>query len=315
MFNIYQRILSAWYQKPWLFFWLLPFSLIYQFIIFIRRFLYQHHFLKKYRAPCPVIVVGNFVVGGTGKTPMVIALAQLLMAKGYKPGIVTRGYGGSHIAENIRVNPNSDPKIVGDEPVLMAAETNCPIVKNKNRALAAKLLADECDIIISDDGLQHYALISDIKIAMQPNAQYLKNAFLLPAGPWREPKNALKNVDFVQTSTIAIDYIYALNNKDQRFTGKHAHALCAIAAPWRFFTLLNDFGIETINHAYPDHFQFSSQHLKFADDLPILITEKDAVKCKDFNIQNVWVVKIKTHLDPEFTKSLFNKINTLKVKS
>ncbi len=315
MLKLYNYFISAWYRYPGLFILLWPFSLVYRFIIFIRLLCYQANIFKKYRAPIPVIVVGNFVVGGTGKTPMVIALAKLLVEQGYKPGIITRGYGSDTSTQNLWVTKDTDPKLAGDEPVLMAIQTGCPVVKNKNRVEAAKQLTEQCDIIISDDGLQHYALISDIKIAMQPGKNDLNNSFLLPAGPWRESKQLLTTVDFIRTSLVAIDSIYALNNPAQSFTGQTAHAVCAIAAPWRFFKLLNAFGIKTINHAYPDHYLLTENNLKFTDDLPILITEKDAVKCQHLDLPNVWVVKIKTSLDDAFTTTLLDKVKSLRIQS
>ncbi|MFA6038277.1 MAG: tetraacyldisaccharide 4'-kinase [Legionellales bacterium] len=315
MFKIYHYFLYAWYQYPWAFILLLPASIVYQIIISIRRFLYQKNYFKKYRASVPVIVVGNFVVGGTGKTPMVIAIAKLLLQAGFKPGIITRGYRSDNAAQNLLIDKNSDPTLAGDEPVLIATQTGCPVVKNKNRAAGAAILAKQCDIIISDDGLQHYGLIADIKIAMQPDKIWLKNNFLLPAGPWRESKNLLKTVDFTVESQVEIEDIYPLNAENKARHDGPVHAVCAIAAPWRFFKLLNDFGIKTINHAYPDHYLLTENNLKFEDALPIFITEKDAVKCKNFNLANVWVVRIKTKLDPVFTTSLLNKISSLRISS
>lgn len=315
MFKVYNYFLYAWYQYPWAFILFLPVSFIYQIIILIRRFLYQKNYFKKYRAPVPVIVVGNFVVGGTGKTPMVIALAKLLQQAGYKPGIMTRGYGSDKTAQNLLITKDTDLSLAGDEPVLIAVQTSCPVIKNKNRAAAAALLAKQCDVIISDDGLQHYGLISDIKIAMQPDETMLKNNFLLPAGPWRESKALLKTVDFTVKSHIEIESIYSLNDPQAQFTEKTAHAVCAIAAPWRFFKTLNDFGIKTINHAYPDHYLLAENNLKFDDKLAVLMTEKDAVKCKNFNLPNAWVVKIKTTLDKQFSTELLNKLSRLRIPS
>jgi tetraacyldisaccharide 4'-kinase len=304
MLKIYNYFLYAWYRYPGLFIVLWPFSLIYRFIIFIRRLCYQFNLFKKYRAPVPVIVVGNFVVGGTGKTPMVIALAQLLKQSGYKPGIITRGYGSDETVQNVFITKETDPKIAGDEPVLMAMKTDSPIIKNKNRAQAAQQLSTLCDIIISDDGLQHYRLNADIKIAMQANKKWLRNHFCLPAGPWREPLSRLSSVDFTIEPQVEIETdLSSLKNKT-------VHAVCAIASPWRFFKMLNDFGIQTINHAYPDHYLLSEENLTFSDNIPVLITEKDAVKCKNFNLSNVLIVKIKTQLDKTFTDALLNKIQS-----
>jgi tetraacyldisaccharide 4'-kinase len=316
MLKIYNAFLYAWYQYPWVFLICLPFSIVYQFIMSIRRFCYQKNWFKKYRAPVPVIVVGNFVVGGTGKTPMVIALAKLLIQSGYHPGIITRGYGSKKSAQNLFISKDTDPSLAGDEPVLIATQTGCPVIKNKNRASAAKLLAQQCDIIISDDGLQHYGLIADIKIAMQPDRTWLRNNFLIPAGPWRESQYSLKTVDFVMESQVEIESISPLSIAASKVLGDEpVHAVCAIAAPWRFFKLLNDFGLKTINHAYPDHYLLTENNLKFDDNLPVLITEKDAVKCKNFNLSNVWVVKIKTKLDPQFTTALLNKLSSVRIAS
>lgn len=314
---LYNHFLYAWYRYPLLFIFLLPFSYLYRVVIYIRRLCYQKGLFNTYRAPIPVIVVGNFVVGGTGKTPMVIAIAQLLKKAGFQPGIITRGYGSQTSKQSFLITKDTDPKIGGDEAVLIAEQTHCPVIKNKNRAEAAKLLVNQADIIISDDGLQHYSLISDIKIAMLADTKWLRNHFCLPAGPWREPKKNLATIDLQLEAKTAIDVIYPLhpNQKERTFKNQTVHAVCAIAAPWRFFSMLNDFGIKTINHAFPDHYLLTEKNLTFPDQLPILITEKDAVKCQQFNLTNVWVVKIKIELTDTLATTLLERINTIKGQS
>jgi tetraacyldisaccharide 4'-kinase len=296
---VYAKFLYAWYHYPWVFILLLPFAAIYRIIIALRHLCYKKNWLKSYRAPVKVIVVGNLVVGGTGKTPMVIWLAQMLKASGFNPGIITRGYGGQ--ANNIMVTAQTDVQIAGDEPLLIAQKTHCLVMKNKNRSLAAQDLSTQCDVIISDDGLQHYALDRDIEIVMMPDEKFLKNPFSLPAGPWREPKNRLKNANFIVTADqmqIKIKNLAELN----AFMGRTVHAVCAIAMPWRFFSLLNEVGIKTINHVYPDHAVLSANDLTFDDDLPILITEKDAVKLKNVQQNNIFIVTIEADF-PEKLKS------------
>lgn len=322
MINIYNYFLYAWYRYPALFVLFIPFSLVYGFIIFVRRLCYRYHILKQYRAAFPVIVVGNFVVGGTGKTPMVIALAQFLKQSGFNPGIVTRGYAGDLAKQNILITSESDPKIAGDEAILIAKQSLCPVLKNKNRSIGAQALAEQCDVIISDDGLQHYGLYSDIRIAMMPDKKWMRNPFLLPAGPWRETKKHLSDVDFVLDAKPVIEYIYPLHVDMQKialdvesFKNKTVHAVCAIAAPWRFFSMLNDLGIKTINHALPDHYLLTQKDLIFSDAMPILITEKDAVKCADIDSSNIWVVKIKTELDSTFKNALLEKLTPLRKHS
>ena len=319
MRKIYNKFLYAWYAYPSLFILLLPVTLIYRVIIFIRRLCYERGLCKVYRAPCPVIIVGNFIVGGTGKSPTVIALAQLLKDKGFKPGIITRGYGSNDALQNILVTPQSDPARVGDESVMIAQKTGVPVVKNKQRAKAAQALIDQCDVIVSDDGLQHYALAADIKIALLPDPNGLRNFFCLPAGPWREPKARLSSVDFAIQTQTKIEAIVPLARALKPleladFRGKKVHAVCGIAAPWRFFSMLNSLGINTINHAYPDHYAIKLHELTFPPDDIVLITEKDAVKCQDFYLSNVWVVKIKAQLESQFIDRFMEKLTT-KVQS
>jgi len=320
MRKIYNKFLYAWYAYPYLFILLLPFTFIYRCIIFIRRKLYALGLFKTYRAPCPVIVVGNFMVGGTGKTPFVIALVQTLKNKGFKPGVLTRGYGSVKSTQNIFVTPLSAPRLVGDESVLIAQKTHVPIVKNKNRAKGAELLKEHCDVIISDDGLQHYALQADIKIALKSKAQGLRNFFCLPAGPWREPEKRISSVDFYIQPKTVIDEIVPLDKNCVRNTldlshlrDITVHAVCGIAAPWRFFAMLNALGVNTVNHAYPDHYALNQNDLTFPKNEIVLITEKDAVKCQDYNLPNVWVVKISIKLDDAFCLQLLNKLARLKV--
>lgn len=311
---IYQTFLYAWYHYPIIFIVLWPFSLVYRFIIAVRYYLYRKQKLKSHHVFSKVIVVGNLVVGGTGKTPMVISLAEFLKSCGFKPGIITRGYHSKNTADNIFVTATSDPTLVGDEAVLIAQKTNCPVVKNKNRAAAAELLSHTCDIIISDDGLQHYRMARDIEIAMMPDKHYLKNNFCLPAGPWREAQSRLKRVDFMISLADQhprIQSIKTLQDKKEIdlavFQGKKVHAVCAIAMPWRFFALLAQNGIEVIPHAYPDHAVLSAASVTFSDNIPVLITEKDAVKCAHLT-SDIHVVEIAISLNDDFKQQLLTQL-------
>lgn len=192
-------LLRKWYSSRPLFFWLIPFATVYRCIIFLRRWLYRHHWFKSTKFSVPVIVVGNITVGGTGKTPCVIALTKLLREAGFRPGIISRGYGGHALHYPQWVNPISDPALVGDEAVLLARATQCPVVVAPKRVLAAKelLTNTDCNVLLSDDGLQHYALARTLEIAVIDGQRRLGNGFCLPAGPLREPEKRLNEVDFI----------------------------------------------------------------------------------------------------------------------
>lgn len=324
--DIESWVTRHWYakNKTWLAYALLPFSYLYRAIIFLRRFAYQKKWIKSYRALCPVIIVGNITVGGVGKTPLVIALYFLLKEQGWIPGIVTRGYKGNFSGVAL-VNDHSDPREVGDEAVLLATRTGAPVMVGRDRVCAVKKLLQEtaCNIILSDDGLQHYALERDIEIAVQDAARQLGNRLCLPAGPLREPVSRLKSVDIVvknggeasecSFSFINTDLINLLDSSKieniQYLRDKKIHAFAGIGSPERFFNDLRKLGAKVIAHAYPDHYLFGvNDFQKFTPDDLLIMTEKDAVKCRAFAKQNFWFLRVETALNAVFIEDFYKNL-------
>lgn len=293
-----QLLTKLWYKKSILSYCLLPFSYLYQVIITLRRLAYKKNIFKVTKFSVPVIVVGNITVGGTGKTPLVIYLADWLKQQGFKPGIVSRGYGGKAEHYPVKVSAQSDPVIVGDEPIIIAKHTACPVYVAPDRVAAVKQLLQEnnCNIIISDDGLQHYALARDIEIVVIDGERRFGNEFCLPAGPLREPIKRLKKVDFIVCNTgyspQPDEYPMLLAGMDNSFTqvinpeitksieyfkDKKIHAIAGIGNPVRFFNELNRMNLIITTHIFPDHYIFKAKDLNFGDDSIIIMTEKDAV--------------------------------------
>lgn len=311
-----------WYQELYLSSWLMPISMLYVDIMRLRRFLYRIGILKSSRLPVPVIIVGNITVGGTGKTPLVIYLVQLLREQGFNPGVISRGYNGEQKQPPQIVTIDSDPLQVGDEPLLVVRRSNCPVVVCADRAAAGRhLLANfPCDVLIADDGLQHYALKRDIEIAVVDGARRFGNGYCLPVGPLREPPARIQEVDLVvvngghnlEPGEFAMDLrgsdCINLVSGEQRpladFRQTELHAVAAIGNPGRFFKQLQQAGLQTLNHAFPDHYAFQAADLSFNDSKPVLMTEKDAVKCQAFAQPQHWYVPVTAYLDPRFTHNL-----------
>jgi tetraacyldisaccharide 4'-kinase len=283
---------DIWYKDAFLGILLLPFASIFSDIVRVRRFLYRKGVLKSHTLPVPVIVIGNITVGGTGKTPLIIWLAQLLAKSGYKPGIISRGYGGKAEIWPQAVNENSNVTSVGDEALLIAKQTRLPLVVGPSRVESAKKLLAEfnCNVVLSDDGLQHYG-----------------NGYCLPAGPLREPIERLSSVDFVVVNgekyadhefSMQLVGDTAVNMKTgqqkplQAFQGVDCHALAGIGNPERFFKLLELNGLTCLTHSFPDHYSFKYNDIEFGDDKPVLMTEKDAVKCTQFAGQHHWYLPV-----------------------
>jgi tetraacyldisaccharide 4'-kinase len=319
-----------WYRTSftWLTLLLLPFSVLFWFAVNFRRLAYWLGIKKKYHFEIPVIVVGNITVGGTGKTPFVIWLAKLLQEQGFRPGIVSRGYGGKEFLIAERVDACADPRRVGDEAVLLARRANCPVMVSTNRVAAVQALLAEtdCNVVISDDGLQHYRMSRQLEIIVVDGERRFGNQYFLPAGPLRESLSRLKKVDFVisqQGDTgynmeLCGEYFIALDNSgikksSHEFANSPVHAVAAIGNPQRFFSSLRKRGLNIIEHSFPDHYQYKNSDLDFGDDLPILITEKDAVKCQDFADKKIWYLPVEAKLDDSFTTALLNKINAIKI--
>lgn len=305
-------------------------SRVYEFVSQSRRRHFRTHQQSVFKSPVPLIVVGNITAGGTGKTPLVIALAEFLQQQGFIPGIISRGYGGKGATHPQSVTVQSNPQIVGDEPVLIANRTSLPVVVDPKRKRGIEFLLEEnpaINVIISDDGLQHYAMGRDIEIAVIDGDRRFGNEMLLPAGPLREKISRLAEVDFCITNGSAQnsgEFAMALQLHNARslvtgevvslqvFNSSKVHAVAGIGNPQRFFNALQQQGIALIPHAYPDHYQFQKNDLCFTDNLPVLITEKDAVKCTHFKLNNVWVVPVTTVLPESFFKQLLEKLRNIK---
>lgn len=312
------RIQSKWLQQAynqhwtWPTYLLWPFSKIFELIVAVRYFFYRHHLLKSYRFAIPIIVVGNITVGGTGKTPFVIWLAAFLKEKGYRPGIVSRGTGvKKHKEQPHQVTQEDVASEVGDESVLLFQHTDCPIVIHRNRVKAIKhlLKLNNCNIIICDDGLQHYRLQRDFEIVLIDGTRRLGNNQLLPAGPLRESIQRLNRVDAIIVNesqekdeyTMNLVPIELISCKNQHIKKKIAdfkhqkiHAVAGIGNPNRFFDSLINSGLAIIPHVFPDHYHYESQDIYFEDELPVVMTQKDAVKCDQFVDERHWWLRITT---------------------
>lgn len=324
-------ITRIWYNKKIKIFYyiiLSPFEFIFKIIVLIRKNLYKYNILKSHKFNIPVIVVGNITVGGTGKTPLVIYIANYLKNLGYNPGIISRGYKSLVNGVNL-VTKDLNPIIFGDEPVLLANATNCSVVIGKDRVATIKYLLknfNNINIIISDDGLQHYKLKRDLEIAVIDGYRQFGNEHLLPLGPLREPISRLETVDIVVSNDKQVlDYKYIIklvpnkcynlidpNNIADITKFNKVHAVAGIGNNQRFFDLLKNLGLQLMEHSFPDHYNFKPEDLNFFDDLPIIMTEKDAVKCAAFAKNNFWcqTVIVKINLEQEFNSYLINKIKT-----
>ncbi len=331
------RIEQIWYQGGVAFILLLPLSWLFRALVTIRRWLYRSGWLTINHFPVPLIVVGNISVGGTGKTPFVIWLVDFLRSAGYKPGLVSRGYRGHATEWPQRVTVNSDPVQVGDEALLLVLRCRCPMVVAPNRVAAVTTLLQDydCDIVISDDGLQHYAMGRDIEIVIVDGQRRFGNRQLLPAGPLREPVARLDDVDLVmvnggearddeQKMTVVQSYLYNLVNPAKHkacslFKGKTVHAIAGIGHPQKFFDLLNDLGIEVITHTFADHHAYCDKELDFGDGKPVVMTEKDAVKYARFidvnAASNYWALAIEMAPEPKSIASLMMLLNSADVKT
>ena len=316
-----------------------PLSLVYGLLIAVRRTLYRWGVFKVYRARIPVIVVGNVTVGGTGKTPLVIHLVNSLKQAGYQPAVVSRGYGGQATDWPVLVTPNTAPSESGDEPALIAARTGVPVAAGANRRDSIEALCKHAkvDVIISDDGLQHLALARDIEVCVV--AARDNNTHLLPAGPYREPSARAELADFVVTSECAnkeekgaeegvhkrltssgCAYAMSLSPRAPIAVSKYSkisfdatqgiHAVAGIGSPERFFQTCEVQGWQIERHVFPDHHQFCARDIEFNDDKPVLMTEKDAIKCRKFAHDRHWALPVDAKLEPDLIHSLLQQLQT-----
>ena len=325
-----------WLQKQWAVFtyWhivLLPISWLFALLSALRRFLYRIKLLKSYQLAVPVIVVGNINVGGTGKTPFVIWLAEQLKLAGYTPGVISRGYGGK-TGELMQALPDTSPFLVGDEPVLIASRTRCPVFVSSDRIRAGESLLQQfpaCDVIISDDGLQHYRMQRDVEIVVYDAGKAFGNGALLPAGPLREPESRLSSVDAVISndnsngkSTVNGAFNMQLVSGDfynlaqpsvkanpADFAGKKILAIAGIGNPQRFYKQLSQLGLHFESLAFADHYLYSAEDFANTNADIILMTEKDAVKCRQFAQKNFWVLPVCAVIESDLMPIILNKLN------
>ena len=319
-----RELQSIWYggrSPPWT---LRALAVAYGAVVRMRRWFYAAHWLPRVRLPVPVVVVGNLTAGGTGKTPLTIAIVTALRARGFKPGVVSRGHGGSASAA-MRVDSTTDPAVAGDEACMIARSNGTPLAVGRDRSAAARLLLDEekIDVLVADDGLQHYRLCANVEICVIDGARRFGNRRLLPAGPLRESVDHYRSFDFrvCNGDGAASDEIsmrltgeeaVALSGARRRplaeFAGRRVHAIAAIGNPARFFEQLRVAGVDVVEHAFGDHHAFVRNDIDFADDLPVLMTEKDAVKCTGFATDRHWFVPVRAVLPESFFDALAQRL-------
>jgi tetraacyldisaccharide 4'-kinase len=321
--NLSDRLAAAWYAPALtpLAVALLPLSLLFGVASALRRWAYSSGIASRTALRVPVIVVGNIAVAGSGKTPLTRALAEALAARGWRPGIVSRGYGGDEAGPR-GVAIGDDPARVGDEPLLLAT-SGYPVWIGRDRVAAGRALLaarPECNVLISDDGLQHYALRRDFEIVAIDAARGFGNGRLLPAGPLREPRSRLHEVDAVVTLVASASPASSSDSREtemwhdplpwrnlvdasaladlSRWEAGEVHAIAGIANPQRFFDLVKSLGLDPSCHAFPDHHRYRREEIDFPSATAILMTEKDAVKCTAFADARFWYLPIRARIDP-----------------
>ncbi len=319
-----------WYGNHPLSILLAPLGWMFCGLVMLRRFAYGLGLARSYGLSVPVIVVGNLTVGGTGKTPLVIWLVEYLRSQGFKPAVVARGYGGKARFWPQQVRPDSDPAVVGDEAVLVAQRARCEVAVGPDRVKAAVGLVEQsgCNVLISDDGLQHLRLRRDVEIVVVDGDRRFGNRRCLPVGPLREPTSRLKRVDMVVcngTSGLRGEFGMRLvpagavnmsNNETREirlFRGTTVHAVAGIGFGDRFFGMLRGLGLRIVEHKFPDHHPFTAKDVVFNDDFPVLMTEKDAVKCRRYADIRHWCVPVSAQLPDPFPhrlSRLLAKLNT-----
>ncbi len=312
------RLQEIWYgghEPGWI---LRALSAFYGAVVRLRRAAYSRGWLRVHRVGVPVVVVSNITVGGSGKTPLVIALVEHLRAQGWKPGVVSRGYGRSSRGQRV-VDANTTAGEGGDEPVLIARRCGVPVVVDADRVAAARRVVEHgSDIVIADDGLQHYRLHRDVEVEVIDGALRYGNAHMLPAGPLREPVEraaacALHVVNGGDAHAgewpvrLLGDTLVGSDGRSQSLDackGRRVHAVAGIGNPQRFFDSLHAHGLETVQHAFADHHAYSPEDLSFEEALPIVMTEKDWVKCVAFAPTGSWMLPVRAELDGGFFEAL-----------
>lgn len=324
-----KKINNQYYNKTTWAIFLLPISLFFYLVIIVRKFLYKAKILKSFRFKVPVVIVGNITMGGTGKTPIIISLVNDLMGRKFKVGIISRGYKSkfSHARE---VLFSSNYKDVGDEPLLLKKKLKCPVYVGIDRVKTGKKLLEDypdTDLILSDDGLQHYALSRDFEIIVVDGNRGFGNHYLLPAGPLREPLNRLKKSDAIilngpsknfkhtpntfDTEEINENYFSLLSGGERVtsriFKDKKVVAITGIGNPKKFFDTLESKGISFKKHIYPDHYNFKQADFDKFQQNYIIMTEKDAIKCAEIKHNNLWVLPLTLKINKTIIKNIIKK--------
>lgn len=316
----------VWYRRSRVSLLLLPLSSLYWLLISVRKHVYFKFFYKANQYSCPIIIVGNITVGGTGKTPMVVHLCKQLQQLGFSPAVTSRGYGVKLTGS--RLIKDADTALqVGDEPLLIYKNAKVPVMVGPDRNASIQQLIEKnlCDIVICDDGLHDYRFIHDVEICMVDAERIYGNGRLLPAGPLRESLNRVLACDFVVTTgkvvpaiskdamTLQINKVISLTGADQnesleKWKNKTVHAVAGIGNPQRFFDTLRKHDINVIEHAFADHQVYNQSDFQFDDQLPIIMTEKDAVKCLEFDIKNAWYVTVEAQTNDTLISRIHSKL-------
>jgi len=321
--RLHDWLLETWYGDTGRGRWLQPLAWLYSGLAWLRVMVYREGWLQAYRSRRVVVVVGNLTVGGTGKTPLVIWLAENLRARGLHVGIATRGYGATD-GRTRRVLASDDAKSVGDEPCMLRRRLDLPVVVGADRAEAVRLLEKNSEVILCDDGLQHPGLVPDIEIAVVDGARGFGNGRLLPAGPLREPASRLDSVDAVVVNgagfrrpgaiTMRLEpvEVVALDGLTRRplaeFSGQAVIAAAAIGNPGRFFALLRANGLAVEERAFRDHATLTPVEAGAGTGKPVLMTEKDAVKCTGSGWRDAWYVTVEARIDSAAAKRLLERV-------
>ncbi|GAA0784905.1 tetraacyldisaccharide 4'-kinase [Marinobacterium sediminicola] len=324
---------KSWYSSATWLKGLRPISSLFRLLVLRRLGKQRRLGALKAGIPAPVIIVGNISVGGTGKTPLVIALIEMLREEGYRPGVISRGYGAKPPSYPALVTHETRPTEGGDEPCLIVQRTGVPLIIDPNRPRAAQRLlsSHDCNVIISDDGLQHYALARDLEIAVVDGVRGLGNGRCLPEGPLREPPERLSLVDWVVINgaegcsglpklenppvsmqlapTMLTSLVSGSSISIEHWSqGRKVHAVAGIGNPARFFDTLRALGFEPIEHPLADHAEITPEMLDFDSPLPIIMTEKDAVKCRDFAKQGCWALRVDAQLNTQFRTQFLKRL-------
>lgn len=328
--SLAERLVAAWYGGHPALVLLRPLEWLYRCAVMRKRRTFLAGTREAYRAPVPVLVVGNVTVGGTGKTPMILWLIEHCRARGLRVGVVSRGYGAAPPQLPWRVGAGDSAAQAGDEPLLIVQRSGVPlaIAPLRSRAIQKLLAEEELDLILCDDGLQHYRLARDLELVLIDAARGLGNGRCLPAGPLREPAGRLAEVDAVLCNGAAADTEqgFALQLRpsvlvnlssgervglDHFTSGQQVHAVAGIGNPQRFFNTLEALNWRPVAHPFADHAEYSPEVLRFSPELPLVMTEKDAVKCRGFAKDDWWYLAVEAQPSPAFVAWLDTALDRL----